>query len=141
MNWLVTLCLLTMAPPASQSGTQDAAALIAAMQGTWTITQVNGRPLSSLGQKSTIGFHRDTYTVITNGQVKELGTFTINEKTKPMQIDMKIAEGVAIGSTQLGVIQVVNGTLTLKTNTIGKPTRPTDFKAEPWYVMFVAQKR
>ena len=115
--------------------------MIAAMQGTWTITHVNGKTLSSLGQNSTIGFHRDTYTVITNGQVKELGTFTINGRTKPMQIDMKMTEGIAVGSTQLGVIQVVNGTFTLKTNTIGAPKRPTDFRVEPWYVLFVAEKR
>lgn len=137
---IIAAWLIGLTPIAAQSGPQDAAGMIAAMQGTWTISHVNGQALASLGQKSSIAFTRDTYTVTTNGQVKERGTFKINGTTKPMQIDMRITEGIAAGSTQIGVIQVVNATLTLKTNTIGTPKRPTDFKAEPWYVLFVAQK-
>jgi len=53
---------------------------------------------------------------------------------------MRMTEGIAPGSTQLGVIQVASGTLALKTNTIGAPQRPTDFKADPKYVLVVAQK-
>ena len=140
MKWLVTMCFLAIAPIAAQSGPQDAAGMVAALQGSWTITHVNGKALANLGQKSTITFYRDTYTVTTNGQVKELGAFRINGKTKPMQIDMRINEGIAPGSTQLGVIQVASGTLALKTNTIGTPQRPIDFKADPRYVLFVAQK-
>ena len=115
--------------------------MIAALEGTWTITHVNGKALSSIGQNSSITFTRDAYTVTTNGQVKERGMFRINGATSPMQIDMRITEGIAPGSTQLGVIQVASGTLALKANTIGSPQRPVDFKADPKYVLFVAQKK
>ena len=114
--------------------------MVAALQGSWTITHVNGKPLANLGQNSSIRFTQNAYTVTTNGQVKERGTFRVNGATSPMQIDMRITEGIAPGSTQLGVIQVASGTLALKTNTIGTPQRPIDFKADPRYVLFVAQK-
>jgi hypothetical protein len=58
-----------------------------------------------------------------------------------MEIDMKITQGIAMGGTQIGLIQIVNGTLTLKTNTVGTPKRPTDFKSEPWYVLIVAKQK
>ena len=140
MKWLVTTCFLAMAQIAAQSGPQDAAGMVAALQGNWTITHVNGKALANLGQNSSIRFTQNAYTVTTNGQVKERGTFRVNGATSPMQIDMRITEGIAPGSTQLGVIQVASGTLALKTNTIGTPQRPIDFKADPRYVLFVAQK-
>jgi len=141
MKWLMTLCFLASAPIAAQSGPQDAARMLAALQGNWTITHVNGQALANLGQNSSITFTRDAYTVTTNGQVKERGLIKLDGTTKPMQIDMRITEGIAAGKTQIGLVQVVNGTLTLKTNTIGTPKRPTDFKAEAWYVLFVAQRK
>jgi uncharacterized protein (TIGR03067 family) len=141
MKWLVAMCFLAIAPIAAQSGPQDEAGMIAALQGTWTISHVNGQALSTLGQNSTITFTRDAYTVTTNGQVKERGLIKIDGTKKPMQIEMRITEGIAAGKSQMGLIQVVNGTLTLKTNTIGAPKLPTDFKAERWYVLFVAQKK
>jgi uncharacterized protein (TIGR03067 family) len=140
MKWLVTMCFLAIAQIAAQSGPQGAAGMVAALQGSWTITHVNGKALANLGQNSSIRFTQNAYTVTTNGQVKERGTFRINGTTSPMQIDMRITEGIAPGSTQLGVIQVASGTLALKTNTIGTPQRPLDFKADPRYVLFVAQK-
>lgn len=130
------LLLLTGFAPVQQ----DAAGMIAALQGTWTISSVNGQPLSSLGQKSSMTFKNDTYSVTTDGLIKEQGTYKIDSKKKPMEIDMKITQGVAFGNTQIGLIQIANGTLTLKTNTVGTPKRPTDFKAEPWYVLIVAKK-
>jgi uncharacterized protein (TIGR03067 family) len=140
MHWLLTACLLAIAPMVPQANPQDAAGITAALQGTWTITHVNGKALSSLSQKSTITFTATTYSVTTNGQFKERGTFRIHGTAKPMQIDMRITEGIAPGILQVGVIQIANGTLALKTNTIGSPQRPTDFKADPKYVLFVAQK-
>ena len=141
MMWLVILCTLGTVPATAQSGPQDAAGMIAALQGSWTITHVNGKALANLGQDSSIRFTQNAYTVTTNGQVKERGSFRINGTTSPMQIDMRITEGIAPGSTQLGVIQVASGTLALKTSTIGTPQRPIDFKADPRYVLFVAQRK
>ena len=140
MQWLVAACLVAIAPMVRQAEPQDAAGFIAALQGTWTITHVNGKALSSIGQKSTITFTRTTYSVTTNGEFKERGTFRLHGTTKPMQIDMRMTEGIAPGIVQIGIIQLANGTLALKTNTIGSPQRPTDFKADPKYVLFIAQK-
>ena len=140
MRWLVMASLLSIAPIQNQTVPQDAAGLTAALQGTWTITHVNGKALSSIGQKSSITFTPTTYSVTTNGQFKERGTFRIHGTAKPLQIDMRITEGIAPGIVQVGVIQIANGTLALKTNTIGSPERPTDFKADPKYVLFIAQK-
>ena len=140
MQWLVLATLLAIAPLAGQGEPQDPAGIVAALQGTWTITHVNGKPLSSLGQKSTITFSRDTYSVTTNGQFKERGTFRIHGKTAPLQIDMRMIEGISPGIVQIGIIQVASGTLALKTNTLGSPQRPADFRADPKYVLYVARK-
>lgn len=140
MHLLVTAYLLAIAPLAHQTEPRDAAAIVAALEGTWTITHVNGKALSSVGQKSSITFTRTTYSVTTNGEFKERGTFRIHGTALPMQIDMRMTEGIAPGITQAGILRVANGTLALKTNTIGSPERPTDFKADPRYVLFIAQK-
>ena len=140
MQRLLMACLLAIAPLAGQSDPQNAAGIVAALQGNWTITHVNGKPLASLDQKSTITFTPTTYSVTTNGQVKERGTFRIHGTTKPIQIDMRITEGIAPGIVQVGIIQIAAGTLALKTNTLGSPQRPADFRADPKYVLFVARK-
>ena len=140
MQWLVAACLLAIAPMVRQAEPQDAAGFITALQGTWTITHVNGKALSAVGQKSSITFTRETYSVTTNGQFKERGTFRISGTSQPMQIDMRMTEGIAPGVVQIGIIRVASGTLALKTNTLGSPQRPTDFKADPKYVLFIAQK-
>ena len=126
---------------AGQAAPQTTASLTAAIQGTWKVSSVNGQALSGLGQTSTMTFSKDTYMVTTNGQIKEAGTFKIDATKKPAEIDMKITQGVAIGATQIGVVQIVNGELTIKTNTVGTPKRPTDFKSEPWYALIVARKQ
>ena len=46
----------------------------------------------------------------------------------------------ALGKTQIGIVQVVGNALTLKTNTVGTPLRPTDFKPEMWYALIVAER-
>jgi uncharacterized protein (TIGR03067 family) len=125
---------------AAAAGGQGPPAIAAALQGTWTVESVNGTKLDSLGQKTTMTFSKNTYSVTTNGQVRERGTFTIDERRKPAEIDMKIGEGVAVGSTQLGLVEIANGVLRLKTNSVGTPKRPTDFKSEPWYTSIVARK-
>ena len=53
---------------------------------------------------------------------------------------MTITQGVAMGATQIGIVQVVDNTLTLKTNTVGTPLRATDFKPQLWYPFIVAKK-
>lgn len=102
---------------------------------------VNGQKLTSIGQKSTMEFLRDTYSVTTNSRVVERGTFKLDLKTKPTGIDMSIVEGVAAGRTQIGLVQILGDELTLKTNTVGRPLRPTDFKNETWYALIVATKQ
>jgi len=115
-------------------------AAVDSLQGTWTISTVNGQAVADLGKKMSLTFTRDRYTQTTDGQVMERGTFKIDASKKPMTIDMRITEGVAVGETQIGVVQVVGDTLTLKTNTVGTPLRPTDFKPQVWYVLIVAKK-
>ncbi len=116
------------------------AAAVASFQGTWTISTVNGQAVADLGKKMSLTFTGDRYSQTTDGQVMERGTFKIDASKKPMTIDMRITEGVAVGETQIGVVQVVGDTLTLKTNTVGTPLRPTDFKPQVWYVLIVAKK-
>ena len=136
-----TIVVAAFAPAAVvAAGAQTPAALATAIQGTWTVESVNGQKLDGLGQKTTMTFSKNTYSVTTNGQVKERGTFTIDERKKPAEIDMKISEGVSVGSTQIGLVEIAIGTLRLKTNSFGTPKRPTDFKSEPWYTLIVAKK-
>src|SRR6185503_2296300 len=138
MNRLLALAILTFSS-GPQSASQPSA-LPAALQGSWTIESVNGQKLSTLGQKSSRTFKGTTYTVTTNGQVKESGTVRVDTRKKPAEIDMTINQGVAVGSTQIGIVEVVNGELTLQTNSFGTPKRPTEFNSEPWYTLIVAKK-
>ena len=55
--------------------------------------------------------------------------------------DVSRTPGAIAGKwAQIGIVQIVAGTLTLKTNTVGTPLRPTDFKPQPWYALIEARK-
>lgn len=138
------ICLLLLAMPiaagAPQADPQDTSKTPGALDGLWTIVSSNGQTLASLGQKGTLEFVKDKYTVTMNGQVTERGIFKLDLRAKPTAIDMTILEGVAVGKTQIGLVQIVGDVLTLKTNTVGTPLRPTNFKQELWYPLIVAQR-
>ena len=128
---------------ASNPPAQDAAAVgraLATLQGTWNIMTVNGQLLTDVPQTGSLTFKGDTYAQTMNGQVVERGTIKVDPSKKPMFIDIRTTIGHAAGSAQIGLVQVVGDTMTLKTNTYATPMRPADFKPQEWYVLIVAKR-
>ena len=134
---------VVLAADAGSGPAQDAAAVeraLATLQGTWNIVTVNGQLLTEVPQTGSLTFKGDTYAQTMNGQVVERGTIKLDPSKKPMFIDIRTTIGHAAGSTQIGLVQIVGDTMTLKTNTYATPMRPTDFKPQEWYVLIVAKR-
>jgi uncharacterized protein (TIGR03067 family) len=133
----ITLALtLAAAPLAAQAPrTQGAkaapaakpSALMASLQGVWQMINANGQDAAGSGQEITITITDNKYVQTVNGQVVERGTFTLDERKKPMTIDITIVEGDNAGQTQLGVVEIADKTMTGKLGEPGVATRPTDF--------------
>lgn len=138
----VAAAMLTLATGAAAlKASQDAsAAAVASLQGTWNVVTANGQKLTELAQTASLTFKGDTYAQTSNGQVVERGTIKLDPSKTPMFIDIRITIGHAAGNTQIGLVQVVGDTMTLKTNTYATPMRPTDFKPQEWYTLIVAKR-
>ena len=82
----------------------------------------------------------DQYTTKANGQLEERGTLTIDATKTPASIDMRIAEGPAANSLQMGVVRLERDTLTYKLSAPGAKDRPADFKVQRGSDVIVAKK-
>ena len=110
----------------------------AALQGTWVLTTVNGETLT---EELTLTIAGDKYHQTVNGTVNERGTIKVGTSTKPMTIDLAIAEGSDAGKTQLGIIEVTGETIRGNLDTPGAGKRPTDFTIKEGTIMFVGKKK
>jgi uncharacterized protein (TIGR03067 family) len=111
-----------------------------ALQGTWMITTANGQ--SSDGSNEVdFAVTGDSYSQVVNGQVVERGKFKIDASKTPIAIDLMIQEGDDANKTQIGVIQIGEGTITAKLATPGATERPKDFNPSDDSFTFVAKKK
>ena len=144
---LVLAAALAVAPLAAQGAAQTAkpaAALsktMAAVQGAWLFTHVDGNDISGAGQEIVVTISEDKYVQTINGQVVERGTFKIDDTKKPWTIDLSIVEGEEAGKTQLGVLQLTDSTMVGKLSDTGLTTRPTDFAPSDGAFVFTAVKK
>ncbi len=109
-------------PPAS-SASADVKKALDQLQGSWQIVTFNGQDAPP-GFDSALVFTGDKYEQWTNGSVQERGSVKLDPSTKPMSIDLLIAEGDDAGKVQLGLAEVTADTLSLSFAAPGDPNRP-----------------
>ena len=114
---------------------------LAAVQGTWIFTQMDGQDVAASGQEIAVTITDDKYVQTINGQVVERGTFKLDDTKKPWTIDLNIIEGNDAGKTQVGIVQLTGNTMVGKLADSGVPTRPTDFAQSEGAFVFTAVKK
>lgn len=144
----VAALVLATAPILAAQAARTAAAqgakptgVLAAVQGTWQMTTVNGQDTAGSGQEIVITITDNKYVQTVNGQVVEKGSFKIDEAKKPMTLDITIAEGDNAGQTQLGVFEVTGKTMNGKLGNPGGTARPTDFAVAEGFFVFKMVKK
>lgn len=126
--------LVAQQPPA------DAAKTLAAFQGRWIISTINGKSIAGAGGEMALTITGDSYAQVVDGTVVERGTLKIDTTRKPMTIDLMIKEGDDAGKAQVGLIEVAGDMMTLHLGMPGSATRPTSMALAPGFVMFTAMK-
>jgi uncharacterized protein (TIGR03067 family) len=114
---------------------------VAALQGTWVITSINGKAPAEGASEMTLTFTDDKYHQTFAGQVNERGTIKIDASKKPTTIDLIIAEGDDAGKTQLGIIEVKGDTVRANLDRPGAGQRPPDFTIKEGFLMFEGKKK
>jgi len=109
-------------PPAS-GASADVKKALDQLQGSWQIVNFNGQEPPA-GFDASFVISGDKYEQWTNGSVQERGSVKLDPSTKPMSIDLLIAEGDDAGKVQLGLAEVTADTLNLSFAAPGDPTRP-----------------
>ena len=114
---------------------------LAAVQGTWIFTQMDGQDVAGSGQEIAVTITDNKYVQTINGQVVERGTFKLDDTKKPWTIDLSIVEGNDAGKTQVGIVQLTGNTMVGKLADSGVTTRPTDFAQSEGAFVFTAVKK
>ena len=142
MKHLLTIAtvLTLVATAAAQEKPADAAKTLAAFQGNWIITTINGQALTDSGMEMSLAITGNAYVQTMNGAVNEKGTIKVDTTKKPMPIDFTILEGDDAGKPQVGLIQVEGDLMTAKLGQTGYTTRPTGMGAEEGFFLVTAKK-
>ena len=120
---IFALSLMFVMP--GQSAQDDTKKELEKLQGRWAIATFNGQDVPAEAQAFLV-FTGDKYEQWNNGSVDERGTIKIDPKTKPMSIDLIIAEGNDAGKTQPGVYELTDSTtLSIGLTAPGNTTRPS----------------
>jgi len=109
------------------------------LQGSWSITSINGQSLEAMGTMSLV-IKGNKYEQVTNGTTDERGSIKLDTTKKPMTIDLVIEEGNDAGKLQLGIIEVTGDAMKVKLNQPDTANRPTAFGMEEGFLMVVAVK-
>jgi uncharacterized protein (TIGR03067 family) len=135
---LAVAIVLTSSVFADQGNTRQQ---LAPLQGTWTLTSIDGRSAADAGMKGELVIKGSAYEVIVNGAVDESGTIRLDRSKKPAAIDLVIAKGSSAGKTQLGIVEIGTDTLKFHLATPGATTRPVNFDAIPDHDVVVVTKK
>lgn len=121
------------------SNSQDTT-LAQALQGTWRLTSLNGRPIPDQGPQVTLSIVGERYQQAVDGKVTERGTLKVDASKQPMTIDLAITEGDDSGKAQLGIVELRDGTLRMCLDTPGAGQRPSEFGVKDGVILFEARK-
>ncbi|HEY7501921.1 MAG TPA: TIGR03067 domain-containing protein [Vicinamibacterales bacterium] len=113
----------------------------AGLQGTWTVTSLNGQSATEGSPELTLTFTGDKYQQAVGGKVNERGTFKVDGSKKPMTIDFAITEGDDAGKTQLGIVEVSGDTVRMAAGAPAAAQRPTDFAVKDGALVVVGKRR
>jgi uncharacterized protein (TIGR03067 family) len=125
-------------PPAS-GASADVKKALDQLQGSWQIVSMNGQDVPG-GMDASMVFTGDKYEQRTDGSVQERGSVKLDPSTKPMSIDLLIAEGDDAGKIQLGLAEVTPDTLTLAFAMPGDPARPKTLDNAPLFAVMKKKK-
>jgi uncharacterized protein (TIGR03067 family) len=141
MTYLTTAIVsLALAATAAVQETKQPKA-VAALQGTWVITSLNGQTPPDGSPQLSLTFTGEKYHQTLGTDVNERGSIKVDATKKPMTIDLIISEGQDAGKTQLGIFEVTGDTLRAHLDTPGMQQRPADFTAKEGFLLFVAKKK
>ena len=104
-----------------------------ALKGNWSAVSLKegGRSApDDLIKKFKASFDGKGYTNIVEGDVIEVGDYTIDASKTPKTIDFDIKKGQGEGKKQLGIFQIDGDKLTLVVAVPGSPDRPKSIKPE-----------
>ena len=118
------LALSLLFVTAGQPAQDDVKKELDKLQGNWAVTMFNGQSIPSEAGAYLV-FNGDKYEQWTGDSVDERGSVRIDPKTKPVSIDLVIAEGSDAGKTQPGVYELSGDTLSIGLATPGNTTRPS----------------
>lgn len=119
---ILALCVLFAT--SGQAAQDDVKKELDKLQGNWAVTTFNGQSIPSEAGAYLV-FNGDKYEQWTGDSVDERGSVKIDPKTKPVSIDLVIAEGSDAGKTQPGVYELSGDTLSIGLATPGNTTRPS----------------
>ncbi len=104
-----------------------------ALKGNWSAVSMKERGRSApddLIKKFKVSFDGKGYTNTVDGDVIEVGGYTIDSSKTPKTIDFDIKKGQGEGKKQLGIFQIEGDKLTLVVGDPGSPDRPKSIKPE-----------
>jgi uncharacterized protein (TIGR03067 family) len=136
----LVVVLLFGASVMAQQPPADAAKTLAAFQGRWVISTINGKSVADAGSAIALTITGDTYAQIVDGMVTERGTLKIDTARKPMTIDLTIKEGDDAGKPQVGLVEISGDTMTLHLSMPGSATGPPSMAPAPGFMLFTATK-
>ncbi len=114
---------------------------VESLQGIWVLTSINGQTAPAGAPELSLTFAGDKYHQTIGGEVNERGTFKLDPTKTPVAIDLVITEGSDAGKTQLGIVEVTDGTIRCSLDTPGAAQRPTDFTVKEGLITFVGTKK
>jgi uncharacterized protein (TIGR03067 family) len=131
MQKLVTaiVCFSLCAVMAAGEGRKDKEVKI---EGKWAATggSHNGKKIPGEAFEklmAVIAFKDGKYSSTIMGKEDEAGTYTMDAKKDPVQVDFKITEGKDKGKTQLGILKIDGDTMTVANAMPGAKDRPKNF--------------
>lgn len=138
---VLTASVAAQTPAPAPAPAQDAAAKeLAAIQGVWLVTSMNGQDPADQGGQIGLSFTGNKYQVLINGTVDESGTFKLDPSKKPMSFDLTILEGNDAGKLQLGIVEIKGDIAQGMLGQPGSTVRPADFNSNDGAVLFIAKK-
>jgi uncharacterized protein (TIGR03067 family) len=115
------------------------------VEGSWTATSAiaNGKkiPDDVIAKVMMVVTFKEGKYSLTSAGLEETGTYTIDAKKKPAQIDLvQTSKGKDKGKLQLGLIKIDGDVMTLVFSKAGSKDRPKDFEAGEAYEVTVLKR-